>query len=173
MICPLTTWEVALRQKAGQAGYEGSFVEHWLQSILYYSAPNWVFVLGYSLFGALVIASWFLVRPMKTKNEFVANLSDVFERFGHIEAKPMFGGYGIYHDGLMFALVADDVLYLKVDERSVGDFKALDLPPFEFEKKGKKMQMSYYTAPEQIFDDPDEAKEWADRAYSAALRARK
>lgn len=65
MICPLTTWEMALRQKAGEVGYQGSFVEHWLQSILYYSAPGWVFVLGYTLFGALVIVSWFLVKPKK------------------------------------------------------------------------------------------------------------
>ena len=49
--------------KAGEAGYEGSFIQHWLQSILYYSAPDWVFSLAYTVFGALVLASWFVVRP--------------------------------------------------------------------------------------------------------------
>ncbi|MEC7378258.1 MAG: DUF2784 domain-containing protein [Pseudomonadota bacterium] len=63
VICPLTSWEMALRAKAGQAGYEGSFIQHWLQSILYYSAPDWVFILAYTVFGALVLASWFVVRP--------------------------------------------------------------------------------------------------------------
>ena len=63
VLCPLTTWEMALRAKAGEAGYEGSFIQHWLQSILYYSAPDWVFSLAYTVFGALVLASWFVVRP--------------------------------------------------------------------------------------------------------------
>ena len=49
--------------KAGEAGYEGSFIQHWLQSILYYSAPDWVFIVAYTVFGALVLASWFVVRP--------------------------------------------------------------------------------------------------------------
>lgn len=63
VICPLTTWEMALREKAGDAVYEGSFIQHWLHAILYYSAPEWVFILSYSLFGALVLLSWFLIRP--------------------------------------------------------------------------------------------------------------
>ena len=65
VICPLTTWEMALRRKAGEAGYEGSFIEHWLQALLYYSAPEWVFILAYSLFGGLVVLSWFIVRPRR------------------------------------------------------------------------------------------------------------
>jgi hypothetical protein len=63
VLCPLTAWEMALRAKAGEAGYEGSFIQYWLQSILYYSAPDWVFILAYTVFGALVLASWFVVRP--------------------------------------------------------------------------------------------------------------
>ena len=64
-ICPLTTWEMGLREKAGEAVYSGSFVAHWLESILYYRAPEWVFILCYTLFGALVAASWFWVRPRR------------------------------------------------------------------------------------------------------------
>lgn len=62
-ICPLTTWEMALRQKAGDATYAGSFIAHWLQALLYYEAPMWVFAVCYTVFGALVVASWFWVRP--------------------------------------------------------------------------------------------------------------
>lgn len=62
-ICPLTTWEMALRQRAGDTVYSGSFISHWLETILYYRAPEWVFVLCYTLFGALVVASWFWVPP--------------------------------------------------------------------------------------------------------------
>ena len=63
MICPLTTWEMALRSKAGDVVYGGSFISHWLQTILYYSAPDWVFALCYTLFGTMVVASWFWVKP--------------------------------------------------------------------------------------------------------------
>lgn len=63
VICPLTTLEMQLRAKAGDAVYSGSFVAHWLKNLLYYDAPAWVFVVCYTVFGLLVLASWILVRP--------------------------------------------------------------------------------------------------------------
>lgn len=63
MICPLTIWEMALRERAGDAVYAGSFIANWLNELLYYQAPAWVFALAYTLFGALVVVSWFWVRP--------------------------------------------------------------------------------------------------------------
>ena len=62
-ICPLTIWEMTLRSKAGDAFYTGSFVAHWVERLLYYDAPAWVFVAVYTLFGLLIVVSWFLVRP--------------------------------------------------------------------------------------------------------------
>lgn len=63
--CPLTTLEMWLRSQAGVATYDGGFVEHWLQRLLYYDAPPWVFVLGYSAFFALVLAAWWRFPPRK------------------------------------------------------------------------------------------------------------
>ena len=63
VICPLTIWEMDLRSKAGETIYEGSFIRHWLKELLYYQAPPWVFVVCYTAFAGLVLASWFLVRP--------------------------------------------------------------------------------------------------------------
>ena len=63
VICPLTTWEMALRERAGDITYSGSFISHWLEALLYYRAPAWVFVVCYTVFAAIVIASWFWVRP--------------------------------------------------------------------------------------------------------------
>ncbi|MCU7813178.1 MAG: DUF2784 domain-containing protein [Candidatus Thiodiazotropha sp. (ex Notomyrtea botanica)] len=63
IICPLTTWEMDLRSKAGETVYEGSFITHWLNELLYYQAPSWVFAVIYTVFGGLVLYSWFLVRP--------------------------------------------------------------------------------------------------------------
>ena len=64
-ICPLTSIEMALRARAGDAAYQGSFISHWLETLLYYQAPPWVFVVCYTVFGCIVIASWFLVRPRR------------------------------------------------------------------------------------------------------------
>lgn len=65
MICPLTIIEMKLRARAGDATYAGSFIAHWLESLLYYQAPAWVFAVCYTAFGILVIASWFWVPPRK------------------------------------------------------------------------------------------------------------
>lgn len=62
--CPLTTFEMWLRAKARAPTYSGSFIEHWLQRVLYYDAPPWVFVAGYSLFGLLVLAAWWYFPPV-------------------------------------------------------------------------------------------------------------
>lgn len=63
--CPLTIWEMALRERAGDTVYEGAFIAHWLNRLLYYQAPEWVFVLVYTGFGSLVAASWYWVRPRR------------------------------------------------------------------------------------------------------------
>ena len=60
IVCPLTTLEMTLRAKAGESTYAGSLVEHWLQSVLFWQAPAWVFATVYSLFGLAVLATWLL-----------------------------------------------------------------------------------------------------------------
>lgn len=65
VVCPLTTLESALRVKAGGAGYETSFIEHWLTRLLYYDAPAWVFTAAYTLFGLAVLAAWWRFPPRR------------------------------------------------------------------------------------------------------------
>ena len=108
----------------------------------------------------------------KATSEFVSHLSEVFEDFGPITARRMFGGYGIYHGDLMFGLVADDVLYLKADASSQPEFARRELQPFTYMKAGKTMNMSYFAAPEEVYEDRAAAKRWAVLAYEAALRNR-
>ena len=62
-VCPLTTLEIWLRQRGGDAVYAGSFIGHWLQALLYYQAPNWVFAVCYTLFALAVVLAWTWVRP--------------------------------------------------------------------------------------------------------------
>ena len=104
-------------------------------------------------------------------SEFVDYLHEVFREFGDIRARKMFGGYGIYHQDLMFGLVADDELYLKTDALNLAEFDALGMQAFTYVKNGKPMQMSYYSAPETIYEDEQSAAHWAELAYAAAVRA--
>ena len=108
---------------------------------------------------------------MANSNEFIDFLHEVFEDLGPIQAKRMFGGYGIYHDGLMFGLVVANQLYLKVDDENRHFFEAQKLGPFVFAMKGKPVQLSYHLAPEAIMDERELAAMWARRSWNAALRA--
>ena len=63
LVCPLTTWEMALRVRGGQEAYQSTFISHWLGRLLYYHAPDWVFVVAYTAFGAIVLACLWWVRP--------------------------------------------------------------------------------------------------------------
>lgn len=63
MVCPVTNLEMWLREQAGGATYEGAFIAHWANELLYYDLPAWVFILAYSLFAIGVAAAWICVRP--------------------------------------------------------------------------------------------------------------
>jgi DNA transformation protein len=104
-------------------------------------------------------------------SEYVEFVKEVLEPFGNVRARRMFGGYGIFHQDLMFGLIAGDVLYLKADDESAQWFSDRGLSRFQYVKNGKETKLSYYAAPEEVFDDPEEAMLWASRAYEAALRA--
>ena len=81
-------------------------------------------------------------------------------------------GHGVYYNDLMIGLVADDVLYLKAEADSSNYFSGRGLEAFEYVKNTKTMKMSYFMAPEEIYENPEEAKMWAERAYAAAVRSR-
>jgi DNA transformation protein len=104
--------------------------------------------------------------------EFVEHVLEMLEHCGAIRAMRMFGGYGLYRDDLMFALVADDVLYFKTDGESRGLFEERGLSPFVYVRKGERTKTSYYTAPEEVFDGPEVAETWVRVACEAALRFR-
>jgi DNA transformation protein and related proteins len=105
--------------------------------------------------------------------EFIAFVVETLAPLGAIQAKKMFGGYGIYHDGIMFGLVSDEVLYLKADSHSCHYFTESGMPPFRYQRQDKWVELSYYQAPEEIFDDVQTATLWAKRAFAAALKAKR
>lgn len=107
------------------------------------------------------------------KQAFAAYVVDLMRPFAHVVARPMFGGFGIYLDGLMFALIADERLYFKADALSAPDFVRLGLGPFTYEFKGKVGSLKYYEAPPEAYDEPQHMATWAKRGYECALRQRK
>jgi DNA transformation protein len=99
-------------------------------------------------------------------------VKELFAPFGAISVRKMFGGAGIYCDDLFFAIIDDDAVYLKVDDETRKDFEARGLERFTYEMKdGAKGVMSYYNAPDEIFDEEDELRRWAGLALDAARRA--
>jgi len=105
--------------------------------------------------------------------DFVDYLREVFELFGPIRARKMFSGYGIYHNGLMFGLVAGDTLYLKADAENANHFEKEGLGRFEYKNGERVVKMSYCRAPAGIMEDQEEAAIWARRSFEAALRSQR
>ncbi len=100
-------------------------------------------------------------------------LKDLFAPFGVITIRKMFGGAGIYCDGAIFAITGDEGVWLKVDDVTRAEFEEAGLEPFEVEMNGKTGTMSYYTAPEDIYDDEDALRHWTGLALDASARAKK
>lgn len=103
-------------------------------------------------------------------SDFVPFVLELLQGWGAVSARRMFGGQGLYHEGLMFAIVVDNRLYLKTDDFNRPDFEALGLTPFTYLMKGKEVALSYWSAPDVIFDEPTEAVRWARSAWDAAAR---
>ena len=105
--------------------------------------------------------------------EFIAHLKDLFATFARIDVRPMFGGYGLYRDGTIFAIAIDDAVYLKVDDETRAAFEAAGSGPFIYTGSAKPITMSYWSAPAEAVDSPQDMLPWARLAYAAALRKRK
>lgn len=103
-------------------------------------------------------------------NDFIAHLHDLFRPLGPIRLRAMFGGHGLYHDGLMIALVIDDGLYLKTDEQTRPRFAQAGCTPYQYVSKGRTMPLSYWSVPEEAMDDAQALLPWARLACAAALR---
>ncbi len=103
--------------------------------------------------------------------EFRDHLLDMLASLGAVRAKRMFGGGGLYLDDTMFAIVADDVLYLKVDDGNRGDFEDLGMGPFLYSRGERSIAMSYFEAPPDLMDDGEALTEWSRQAWEAARRS--
>jgi DNA transformation protein len=99
-------------------------------------------------------------------------LEDLFAPLGGVSFRRMFGGVGIFRDGAMLALIADDALYMKADETSTQAYEAEGCGPFVYAARGRTVTISYWRLPERLYDEPDEFREWALTASGVAERAK-
>lgn len=108
--------------------------------------------------------------PSSRASALVDHVIEQMADFGPVQARTMFGGFGFYAQGLMFALMADGELYFKADAQSDSEFTRRDLAPFTYVARGKAMSLGYYRAPAEVFDDRGAMAWWARLAYECALR---
>lgn len=109
---------------------------------------------------------------MAQASEFLDYVVDQLGPVGGVAARRMFGGHGLFRDGTMFAIVAADTLYFKVDERNLADFETAGAAPFTYMRAGKRVALSYYEVPAEVIDDADDLAAWARKALDAALEGR-
>lgn len=101
-------------------------------------------------------------------------MGEVFPRIDGITSRPMFGGFGIYRDGIFFALIADGELYFKVGESNRADYEKYGSKPFIYTgHKGKDVTMSYWLLPEEILENKDELVKWVEKSVEVAKNSKK
>ena len=111
---------------------------------------------------------------MAVSDEFVEYVLDQFAGWGEVSARKMFGGAGLYCDGVMFGLIADDVAYLKVDDSNREDFVKAGSSAFNpYPEKTKTYAMSYYEIPADVLEDAELLGKWAERALAVARKKKK
>jgi DNA transformation protein and related proteins len=108
---------------------------------------------------------------MVASDSFAEFLREQLASLGPVTMRRMFGKTGVFCDGLMFGMVTDDTLYFRVDDHNRAAFKEAEpSPPLSYEKRGSTIDMSFWRAPERLFDEPDELVTWARAAVAAARR---
>ena len=108
---------------------------------------------------------------MPVSQHYIEFIHDLLADFEPLRIKRMFGGAGVYSGDLFFAILVDDTLYLKVDDRNRREYEALGIQPFAYVRKdGRMATMSYYPVPSEILDNPDALAPWAQQAMDAAQR---
>ncbi|MGH8178407.1 MAG: TfoX/Sxy family protein [Steroidobacter sp.] len=109
---------------------------------------------------------------MAVSADYVAYVIDQLAPFARVRSRRMFGGVGLYADDVFFGLIAEDTLYFKVDESNRTDYLSRGCAPFRpFADDPDTYSMSYFEAPADVLEDPDELKLWARKAAAAAVKA--
>lgn len=112
-------------------------------------------------------------KPKKAISEFVAFVLEQMTFVHGLRVRGMFSGYGIFQEDCMFALIIADQLYFKADATTRIAFEAKGLHPFTYAARGKLVEVQYFEAPPEVFDEIDAMRLWVNKALLAAIGARK
>ena len=108
---------------------------------------------------------------MGASDDFAEFLCEQLSPLGRVSMRRMFGKTGVFCDGFMLAMVRDNTLYFRVDDGNRAIFReAASFPPLDYAKQGGTIDLSFWRAPERLFDEPDELVAWAREALGAARR---
>jgi DNA transformation protein len=108
---------------------------------------------------------------MVASDSFAEFLREQLAPLGHLTMRRMFGKTGVFCHGLMFGMVTNDTLYFRVDDHNRAVFKeAESVPPLNYEKQGRSIDLAFWRAPERLLDEPEELVTWARAALAAARR---
>ena len=106
-------------------------------------------------------------------NGFVEYILDLLSPYGNIRSRRMFGGYGIYLDKLIFALIIDNELYFKVNDSLFDEYKQAGSYPFTYQRNGKTITFSYWYIPVQIIENQESLKEWFNKSIIIVKEAKR
>ena len=107
---------------------------------------------------------------MAARSPLLEHLVDQLAAVGSARGRAMFGGHGLYLDGLITGIVVDETLYLKVDEANRADYEAAGMRAFRYEKSGRTVATSYWEVPSDVVEEPESLRAWTMRAHAAARR---
>ena len=104
--------------------------------------------------------------------EDIERIAELFSAYGAVNVRRMFGGAGVFADGLMIALVVDGAIFFKADDRTIPEFERERQKPFSYRtKNGTRTLTTYWRMPERLYDEPEELAGWARRAMESARRS--
>ncbi len=105
--------------------------------------------------------------------EYCDYVLDLLAPFGEVTCRAMFGGHSLYRNGVIFAIIADDLLYFKVNDSNRADYQAHGSEPFSYEAKGKRVSMSYWQVPLEVMEDGEALVRWAEKAHIVGTQSKR
>ena len=108
------------------------------------------------------------------KSDYIDFIIELFSEHGHITYRRMFGGFGLYYNSVIFAIIMENEVYFRVDESNINQYISYNSKPFEYMKKDKLVKvLSYWLLPEDILSSPEELSSWIRQSYQISLKSKK
>ena len=114
-----------------------------------------------------------MAKPLSKQHRLVPDLDAKLAPLGHFRARPMFGGYGLYLDGVIFGLIGWDKVWLRVDDKSRPAFEKAGMEPFTYSRETNAVTLTYFRCPDDVLADGAKLRKWAKEARRASVERQK